>query len=84
MATKVWRHQVELFLKTTDDPEMKGERLKLLTLLKTRRKTEMQPYRVRSKFIVIPPKVVEGKAMSHYLVYFIVNEKWKSNGKYRL
>jgi len=43
---------------------MKGEQLKLLTLLKTRRKTEMQPYRVRSKFIVIPPKVVEGKAIN--------------------
>jgi hypothetical protein len=66
---------VELFLKITDDPEMKKEHLKLLTLLKTRRKTEKQPYRVRSKFIVIPPKVVEGKAMSHYLVCSKVDEK---------
>ncbi len=55
-------------LNTIDDKEMEGEPLKLLTLLKTQRRTQMPSHRTRSKYIVIPTKVVEGKQLGVNLI----------------
>ena len=48
---------------STDDDEMANEKLKLTTLTKTQRKSQLNSPKSRSKYIVIPKNVVEGKIL---------------------